>query len=56
MTGPALDSIKTLGEKKESFDIIFMDADKPNYENYYKVMTNNIAYSSKIVFCFICNL
>ena len=51
MTGPALDSIKTLGEKEESFDVIFMDADKPNYENYYKVYFNLNNYK---IFCFIC--
>ena len=36
-TGPALDGMKTLGDRKESFDVIFIDADKPNYANYYQV-------------------
>ena len=31
--GPALDTLKTL---KGSFDFVFIDADKPNYANYYE--------------------
>ncbi|MBN2736302.1 MAG: O-methyltransferase [Spirochaetales bacterium] len=35
MLGPALLSlIKLSGEKNPSFDMIFLDADKPNYPNY----------------------
>ena len=33
--GPALESISTLKKNKKSFDIIFIDADKENYKNYY---------------------
>ncbi|KAK3096773.1 hypothetical protein FSP39_003140 [Pinctada imbricata] len=36
--GPAAEGIKALAEKKETFDVIFMDADKVNYENYYKMI------------------
>lgn len=32
--GPAIDSLKTLDDK--SFDLIFIDADKRNYINYYE--------------------
>lgn len=33
--GPALDSIKTLNGP---FDVVFIDADKPNYSNYYEAV------------------
>ena len=32
---PALESIKELKKKNEFFDLIFIDADKENYKNYY---------------------
>ena len=32
---PALDSIKELKENNNLFDIVFIDADKDNYKNYY---------------------
>ena len=32
---PALESLKELKKKSFSFDIIFIDADKDNYQNYY---------------------
>lgn len=34
--GPALDTIATF--EPESFDLIFVDADKPNYLNYYEAV------------------
>ena len=34
--GPALESMQTLKEKGERFDLIFVDADKENYLNYLK--------------------
>ena len=33
---PALESLKEIKKKDLSFDIIFIDADKSNYQNYYK--------------------
>ena len=33
--GPALETINNLKEKKKKFDIVFIDADKENYKNYY---------------------
>ena len=33
--GPALDSISDLKKDKKKFDIVFIDADKENYKNYY---------------------
>ena len=33
--GPALESISNLKIKKQKFDLVFIDADKENYKNYY---------------------
>jgi len=33
--GPAMNSLKKLKEDKKIFDMIFIDADKENYKNYY---------------------
>ena len=33
--GPALESLSTLKKKGKKFDLIFIDADKENYKNYY---------------------
>ena len=35
ITKPALESLKEFKKNKFSFDIIFIDADKGNYQNYY---------------------
>ena len=35
--GPALDSLNKLICNKEKYDLIFIDADKENYENYYNL-------------------
>jgi len=35
ITKPALESLKEFKKDKFSFDIIFIDADKGNYQNYY---------------------
>ena len=35
LIAPALDSLKLLKEKKEKFELVFIDADKENYKNYY---------------------
>jgi len=37
--GNALDIIPTL---KENFDLVFIDADKPNYSNYFHAIINKI--------------
>jgi len=43
--GPAINSLKKLKENKKMFDMIFIDADKENYKNYYtsslKLIKNN---------------
>ncbi|MBX9721720.1 MAG: class I SAM-dependent methyltransferase [Candidatus Obscuribacterales bacterium] len=55
--GPALDTLKTL---KGSFDLVFIDADKLNYQNYYEatlallrqggvILIDNVLWSGKVV-------
>ncbi len=35
--GPAINSLKKLKDDKKMFDMIFIDADKENYKNYYNL-------------------
>jgi caffeoyl-CoA O-methyltransferase len=55
--GPALDTIKTL---TGPLDLIFIDADKPNYANYYEaclpllkpgglIVADNVLWSGKVL-------
>jgi len=44
--GPALESLKTLKEHGETFDAVFIDADKVNYLNYYKYIMDNMIIGS----------
>jgi caffeoyl-CoA O-methyltransferase len=55
--GPALDTLKTL---EGPFDIVFIDADKPNYKNYYEaalpllagdglLIADNVLWSGRVV-------
>jgi caffeoyl-CoA O-methyltransferase len=55
--GPALETISTL---EGPFDIVFIDADKPNYEAYYEavllllaenglVIADNVLWSGRVV-------
>ena len=34
---PAQESMERLAQKKQQFDLIFLDADKPCYVRHYKV-------------------
>ena len=36
ITGPALKSISDFKKKNQKFDLVFIDADKENYKNYYE--------------------
>ncbi|XP_048734150.2 O-methyltransferase MdmC-like isoform X1 [Ostrea edulis] len=38
ITGPAIESLEKLAEKKTKFDVIFMDANKEGYVPYYKMI------------------
>ncbi|KAL1272515.1 hypothetical protein QQF64_028377 [Cirrhinus molitorella] len=40
-TGPAMDTLKELAATGEQFDMVFIDADKPNYINYYKFLLDH---------------
>lgn len=57
MIGPALDIIPTL---EEDWDLVFIDADKPNYSNYFDaiidqlkpgalIIADNVLWSGKII-------
>ncbi|XP_042614673.1 uncharacterized protein LOC109087613 isoform X1 [Cyprinus carpio] len=40
-TGPAMDTLKELAAMGEQFDMVFIDADKHNYINYYKFLLDH---------------
>ena len=46
---PALESLKELKDTKKLFDLIFIDADKENYLNYYESCIDLIAKKGLIV-------
>lgn len=50
MTGPALDSLKQLADRDETFDFFFIDADKENYENYLEACIR-IAENGALIVC-----
>ena len=39
--GPALESLHNLADEKSKFDMVFLDADKHNYENYVRFILDN---------------
>tara|TARA_B100000686_G_scaffold267722_1_gene282992 strand:- start:38 stop:571 length:534 start_codon:yes stop_codon:yes gene_type:complete len=49
LIGPALESISNLKKNKERFDIIFIDADKENYKNYYNQSLDLIEKNGLII-------
>jgi len=46
---PALESLNIFKEKKEIFDLVFIDADKENYKNYYEESLNLIDQDGLII-------
>ena len=46
---PAVESLKELKEAKKSFDLIFIDADKENYLNYYETCIDLIDKKGLII-------
>ena len=46
---PALESLKEFNKKKFIFDIIFIDADKNNYQNYYDAAINLVEKNGLII-------
>jgi len=50
IVGPALDSLKKIIKEKKTFDLIFIDADKGNYINYYESCLSLISKRALIIF------
>ena len=46
---PALESLKVFKEKKEKFELVFIDADKENYKIYYEESLNLIDQDGLII-------
>ena len=49
ITKPALESLKEFKKDKFSFDIIFIDADKGNYQNYYDAVIDLVKKNGLII-------
>ena len=47
--GPALESLSSLKKKEQKFDLIFIDADKENYKNYYNQSVDLIEKNGLII-------
>ena len=47
---PALETLKKFLQEKKKFDLIFIDADKANYKNYYELCLNLINEKALIIF------
>ena len=47
---PALETLKKFSQEGKKFDLIFIDADKGNYKNYYELCLNLINEKALIIF------
>ena len=47
---PALETLKRFSQEGKKFDLIFIDADKGNYKNYYELSLNLINEKALIIF------
>ena len=47
--GPALESISNFKKKEQKFDLVFIDADKENYKNYYNQSLDLIEKNGLII-------
>ena len=47
--GPALESISFFKKEKKKFDLVFIDADKENYKNYYNQSLDLIEKNGLII-------
>ena len=50
VVAPALKTLKKLSQEEKKFDLIFIDADKGNYKNYYELSLNLINKKALIIF------
>ena len=50
VVSPALETLKKLLQDGKKFDLIFVDADKGNYKNYYELSLNLINEKALIIF------
>ena len=50
VTSPALETLKRFSQEGKKFDLIFIDADKGNYKNYYELSLNLINEKALIIF------
>ncbi|XP_037345590.2 uncharacterized protein zgc:113054 [Pungitius pungitius] len=50
-TGSAIDTLKELAAAGEQFDMVFIDADKDNYINYYNFILDNSLLKLRGVIC-----
>ena len=46
---PALESLKNLNDNKQKFDLVFIDADKENYKNYFNYSVSLVDKDGLIV-------
>jgi len=49
IVGPALESISNFKKKNKKFDLVFIDADKENYKNYYNQSLDLIEKNGLII-------
>ncbi len=47
--GPAIESISNFKKKEKKFDLVFIDADKENYKNYYNLSLDLIEKNGLII-------
>ena len=47
---PALETLKRFSQEGKKFDLIFIDADKGNYKNYYELSLNLVNEKALIIF------
>ena len=47
--GPAIESLSSLKKKEQKFDLIFIDADKENYKNYFNQSLDLIEKNGLII-------
>ena len=47
---PAIETLKKFSQEGKKFDLIFIDADKGNYKNYYELSLNLINEKALIIF------